>query len=180
MRANMTLRDVYRSSTVKRWGIVAISKEQSVAEHTFQVTMIASRLCDMMGENAVVRAQVIEYALVHDMAEVLTGDMATPLKDFIGEEAKARLGKFEESILVLGRPIDTGDRVKWIVKIADLVEAIAFLNQHSITEHGKQVAEYLREKLYKVSEEYGIQALEELEQSKMVTLDRVISGDVKQ
>jgi 5'-deoxynucleotidase YfbR-like HD superfamily hydrolase len=169
---------VYRSSTVKRWGIVAISKEQSVAEHTFQVTMIASRLCDMMGESEVVRGQVIEYALVHDMAEVLTGDMATPLKDFIGPEAKARLEKFEEQILVLGRSIETGDRIKWIVKIADLVEAITFLNQHSITEHGKQVAGYLREKLDRVSAEYGTKALDEIENSEMVTLDRVINNAV--
>lgn len=145
---NMNLRDVYRSSDVTRWGIVKVARNQSVAEHSFQVAMIASRICDLMGEHHSFKDNVVALALVHDLPEVITGDLASPLKGLLGDEARHRLEEFEASITVLGHKVpQRPSKASYVVKAADLIEAIAFLDQNAMTDHGSWVQQKLREDL---------------------------------
>lgn len=137
---NLNLKDVYRATDVNRWGIVKVARNQSIAEHSFQVAMIASRICDLLGEHQCFKDNVVWRALTHDLTEVLTGDLASPLKPLLGDEAQARLKSFEQSITILGLPQAQGEsKAQQVVKAADLIEAIAFLDQNAMTSHGEWV-----------------------------------------
>lgn len=72
-----------RMKHINRWGLMRNVDPENDAEHTTQVAFIAHALCTI----AVVRygaqidsGYVSELALFHDVGEVLTGDLATPIK----------------------------------------------------------------------------------------------------
>lgn len=95
-----------RLSIVKRWGIVKVSREQSVAEHSYNVAVITKRLCVKMFENW--REWYINFmveAIEHDQDEVYTGDIPSPCKTFSSNTSP-------------------------IVKLADLIEAYAFIKHN--------------------------------------------------
>jgi 5'-deoxynucleotidase YfbR-like HD superfamily hydrolase len=131
--------DLLRMSTVKRWQIVDVARPQSVAEHTFNVIAIALRLAqqvvhdnDISGmlEDEYTR-KVMMYAFIHDMAEVVTGDIPTPVKSFlsIGEKLKEIENRF--TYLGVGPTDDDfDDDVVSIVKSADMIEALLYLSQN--------------------------------------------------
>lgn len=144
MSIDLTLKDTYRATDVNRWQIVKTQRQQSVAEHSFQVALIASRLCDLLDLSEEIRCRVVWYSLVHDLPEVLTGDLSTPLKRMLGTEAMDKLKAFEDTITVAGRPIALGqgktpDVIRLVVKVADLIEAVAFLEQNATTGHGRDI-----------------------------------------
>lgn len=85
---------------VKRWGIAPMRREQSVAEHTFRVVIIARALCWALQRSDIVGV-VTGIALAHDADEVMTGDMPGPGK-------KVQWPKLDE--------------MHRIVKVADAIE----------------------------------------------------------
>jgi 5'-deoxynucleotidase YfbR-like HD superfamily hydrolase len=144
MTIELTLKDAYRATDVHRWQIVKTQRQQSVAEHSFQVALIASRLCDLLEMSEEIRCRVVWYSLIHDLPEVLTGDLSTPLKRMLGDEAMNKLKAFEDTITVAGRPIALGqgktpEVIRLVVKVADLIEAVAFLDQNATTDHGRNI-----------------------------------------
>lgn len=170
---NLNLRDIYRSADVKRWQIVKIARPQSVAEHSFMVAMIAARICEI--EGLVFRDAVIAHALTHDLAEVVTGDVASPLKKVLGE-GLSNLNKFEDRVVVGGFkdvPPFSHEIVHEIVKVADLIEAVKFLRENAMSDHGRDV----EAKIYKRIREYGVpayeQALNEILSAKQTYLDEI-------
>ncbi|NKB67612.1 MAG: 5'-deoxynucleotidase [Candidatus Latescibacteria bacterium] len=74
-----------KMKSVKRWGLMRNTFEENIQEHSYQVTIIAHAL-------ALIRRQVFHrpvdverilvLALYHDISEVITGDLATPIKTF--------------------------------------------------------------------------------------------------
>lgn len=148
---DLTLRDAYRTSDVERWSIVRTRRRQTVAEHSYHVAMIAMRLADLLGMPEESRGEVLWAALTHDMAEVLTGDMATPLKDLLGPSVNAELHKLEENISVNGRSLGPNKLgiIQDLIKIADLVEAVAFISQHGAGSHARQVGAKLAARVRK-------------------------------
>lgn len=148
---NLNLKDCYRSCSVTRWQIVKTVKNQSLSEHSYQVALITKRLCQLYCESEEFTNQAVWYALTHDMAEVLTGDLASPLKKLLGPMALKNLSELEGSIKVLGNsPLPGTSRdseIRKVVKIADIIEAIAFLTQEASTNHGWSVMSHLQERL---------------------------------
>lgn len=72
-----------RMKLIDRWALMRNSSTEDVAQHTMQVAMIAHALCiienkmfggDYNAEHAAV------LALYHESAEVVTGDLPTPVK----------------------------------------------------------------------------------------------------
>ena len=137
--SELKLKDILRAQNVKRWVIVNTSRNQSLAEHSFNVIAITRELCNRLNVND---ARAMKYAFDHDLDEILTGDIPTP--------AKKRLG------------IDTGDGYEGkslvecsdleiaVVKVADVLEAILFIEENGVGQHASEVMQYLREKLDKV------------------------------
>ena len=138
---DLTVRDVYRAGDVDRWQIVRTARRQSIAEHSYNVAMIVRVLCKRLGCPP---DEAVAYALVHDLPEVVTGDIATPLKRVIGE---GLLQGVEGHITVGGDPIDADNQVKWIVKQADLIEAAKFLEENACDEYGRQVLNQIKARL---------------------------------
>lgn len=179
----MNLRDCYRASDVKRWQIVKTYKQQSVAEHSYQVALIATRICDIM-ENTYpgnmplnFKQEVLWYALIHDMPEVLTGDLATPLKTLLGVQARGTLDDFESKISILGHELnccsDTS-LVAYVVKLADRIEAVAFLNHNAATPHGIRIMNRIKNKLVEMNDRTVDMVLEEILNGRETTLDDYI------
>lgn len=68
---------------IKRWGLMRNSVEEDVAQHSWEVAVIAHALAvirrDVLGL-AIDPNAVATRALFHDAAEAITGDLPTPVK----------------------------------------------------------------------------------------------------
>lgn len=139
------IRDQLRLSTIPRWQIVDLDRQQSVAEHTLGVMMIAMdivrewkdiRETRYVGEELAyvdfqeVERVVMQSALYHDLPEIYTGDIPTPMKQAMGPEAMERIKQIERSFLP--KPVASG-REAVIIKCADIIEGMHFL----APEHGR-------------------------------------------
>ena len=74
-----------RMKLIKRWGLRHNTREENDQEHSLQVAMIAHALAvyknRRYGGNVDVE-KVLLYALYPEAAEVITGDLASPIKYF--------------------------------------------------------------------------------------------------
>ena len=126
----LTLAEIMRASNVARWGIVNVSKPQSVAEHTFNVTMMVRALCKRLGVDDDV---LIKAALEHDLDEVIYGDMPSPMK----AEMKAKGVDVNE--LVGNKMRELTPQQEGILKVCDLLESVVYLKDHAIGKHAREV-----------------------------------------
>ena len=72
-----------RMKYIKRWQLMRSTRKENIMEHSQSVTMLAHALVtihnDVYGGNADV-AKTVLYAMYHEVSEVLTGDLPTPIK----------------------------------------------------------------------------------------------------
>lgn len=100
-----------RAAGVKRWHIIEVSREQNLAEHQFNVTMIARRIGEMCGLTESELNALAWGALNHDQHEIDDGD--TP--------STAKSEKPLEKLLV-----------PRIIQVADKMEALWFIQHRHI------------------------------------------------
>ena len=81
-----------RMKHIKRWGLMRNTWEENIQEHSLQVAMISHAIAIInnkkFGGNADLKL-VLELAVYHEASEVITGDLATPIKYFNKEIKKA-------------------------------------------------------------------------------------------
>ena len=80
---------------IRRWGLMKNTAEENIMEHSWQVATIAHGLAVIKNElfNGDVDAEHIAMlALYHETGEVITGDVATPIKYF-NPEVKNAIGE---------------------------------------------------------------------------------------
>jgi len=110
---------------VERWNVAPRLHRQSVAEHSYFVTLYASTICDKLDLVEWEALSVLEYALRHDLAEIVTGDSPGPAKRATTDPMK--LAEFENSFLeTIGEAEaarNVSSRVKSVIKAADTLEA---------------------------------------------------------
>ncbi len=86
-----------RMKHIKRWGLMRNTREENIQEHSLQTAMIAHGLAliknRMFGGN-VDAERVLALAVYHEAGEVITGDLATPIKYF-NPEIKAAYKQIE-------------------------------------------------------------------------------------
>jgi 5'-deoxynucleotidase len=74
-----------RMRLIKRWSLRRSTIEENDQEHSLQVAMIAHALA-VIGRKRFAtpydEALVLKYAIYHEAAEVITGDLASPIKYF--------------------------------------------------------------------------------------------------
>lgn len=77
-----------RMKHIKRWGLMRNTREENIQEHSLQTAMIAHALAlirnTQFGGN-VDAQRVLALAVYHEAGEVITGDLATPIKYFSPE-----------------------------------------------------------------------------------------------
>lgn len=133
----MKINDILRASGVTRWHIVRTVRPQSLAEHTFDVVMIARAIAKIAGVDDY---EIIKAALLHDLDEIVTGDIPTPTKQ------KARDNGFEINDLyksVTGRQLGTDEAT--IIHLADKMADLYWLWLHALGPHSNQVYETMAE-----------------------------------
>lgn len=74
---------LFRLRFINRWSLMRQVFPENVAEHTFDVAVLTHALCtigrDVYGKQ-VDAGRAVTLALFHDVSEVITGDIATPVK----------------------------------------------------------------------------------------------------
>ncbi len=74
-----------RMKHIKRWGLRRSTHEENDMEHSLLVAMIAHALGELRAQrhhDDVDMGRLLEYAVFHEAAEVITGDLASPIKYF--------------------------------------------------------------------------------------------------
>lgn len=77
---------------IKRWGLMRNTREENIQEHSLQTAMIAHALALIKNKYYGGEADaehVMALAVFHEAGEVITGDLATPIKYFNPEIKKA-------------------------------------------------------------------------------------------
>ena len=74
-----------RMKYIKRWSLMRSTREETIMEHTQQVTVLSHALAliknKIYGGNLNIE-KVLLYATYHETGEVITGDLPTPIKYF--------------------------------------------------------------------------------------------------
>lgn len=134
---SFSIANVGHSSYVTRWHSVDCHSHQSIADHQYKVTMFARYLASVIDPNMSTKnlLDLTDLCLLHDLPEVLTGDMATPLKRWL----EARFPKGESPIDLLeeklcapyaaARDETRNTYIAVIAKLADIMDAIYFIGK---------------------------------------------------
>lgn len=130
-----------RMKYINRWGLMRNTEKENVKEHSLDVAIIAHALAvinnTVFGGN-VDAGRTALMAIYHDMSEIITGDMPTPVKynnsgiisayKEIEEEANRRLldrlpEKMRPAYEDIFFPNETDEYIKKLVKAADKISA---------------------------------------------------------
>lgn len=163
------IQDIARSSTVTRWHSVNCLRYPSIAEHSYLVTMYAREILKRINPNATAEEKLLllEYCNFHDLPEVLTGDMATPIKRMLESyfpDGESPLDKIEEELCPEYKELKSkisGTYLGVVAKLADVMEAVKFI--------------YVEGKSYIQKQEQNREIVESMQQ-----LTRVISESFKE
>jgi len=130
---------------IVRWQGHKTLMKESVAQHTFSVTLYARVLAESIFplEDFETKLRIADYALLHDFDEVITGDVGhsvkynktngsrirEELKEFISVEIMEKFNnkKPEEKFFIINTIQNISPPVKKIVKLADWLSMVSFL-----------------------------------------------------
>lgn len=119
----MKMCDLMRLQHTQRWTIVPTTRPQSVAEHSFNVSVIALRIARYSPVSFNL-ATLREGALMHDATEAILGDIPTPTK------SKMRDMGFDPNSLdftICGTMSSLPCHYEFVIKAADILDGIHFL-----------------------------------------------------
>lgn len=118
------------SRNVWRWSIVSMDRRQSVAEHTYLVTVLGLLFYDqcMYQHSVLERSRLVMYMLEHDADEALLGDIPTPVKQAIEARYPGLLDVIRADMGAAGHNSHgfKNTAAGLLVTIADIAEALMF------------------------------------------------------
>jgi 5'-deoxynucleotidase len=130
-----------RMKFIQRWGLMRNTRTENIQEHSLEVAIIAHALAIIRNkyfQGNVNPERVMALAVFHEAGEVITGDLATPIKYFNPEIEKAyrQIEQVAKEKLLKMLPedlrteydwllfIQESDRANWqLVKAADKISA---------------------------------------------------------
>lgn len=150
---DMTIEDQLIAGRVKRWHTVSVLRQQNIAEHSFMVMLIATEILkrtgvdvDQLGAiHGEAGYMVLRWAMWHDLVEIRTGDLPTPMKQKLAAISPNLISEIEEEFSPYFKRVSstTDGYVKSVVKLADLIEAVTFMRDNMVDDHGGRVVQYL-------------------------------------
>ena len=118
---------------IKRWGLMRNIRDENIQEHSLQAAMIAHALAvikNTLYGGDIDAEHVMALAVYHEAGEVITGDLATPIKYFNPEikEAYKNIEHVAEKKLVAMLPEEIrGTYEELILKREDDAECYAII-----------------------------------------------------
>lgn len=120
---------VMRLHAVKRWHMIDTTRQQTLAEHSANVALLAMMIAMtspifLFNTGPIVAAA----ALVHDIPEAFTGDIPTHTKKHL-----TGLDNLEESVThPIFAPMNISAATALLIKICDLADGIRFIRLHGV------------------------------------------------
>ena len=132
-----------RLHAVKRWHMIDTTRQQTLAEHSANVALLAYYIAVTSPEMFFGPAQGISaYALVHDLAEVFTGDVPSHSKRYL-----TGVGELEERVLPRMFQIEHTRNTRLMVKLCDLADGIRFVRLCGVDGTARHAKEGLEKQL---------------------------------
>ena len=102
---------VFRSKSINRWGLMRNISYETLSEHCYEVSVLSHALAligNTFFDKKYNECKISTAALYHDMSEILTGDLPTPVKYYNSEikNAYKKIEKTAENILLNLLPND--------------------------------------------------------------------------
>ena len=160
-----------RMKLINRWPLMRNVRTENVQEHSLQVAMVAHSLALIRNKyfgGQLDPNEVATIAMFHDVSEVLTGDLPTPVKysnPSIRDEYK-KIEKLAEKRLINMAPEDFhddyaklidhhyhSDDIQFFVKAADVI--CAYLKSLEELSAGNRVFELAKKRLDKMLKDYN-------------------------
>jgi len=140
-RRDMTLvKNQLLLQDIKRWHIVPTVVQQTVADHTYGVMVIALKLCSFLPRGCPVDPYaVLLEAMSHDMGEVGFGDVPSRERDTADEDAVLEWIKLNIT--------------QRIVKLADMLEMSFTLERIAPTARGKAISTHFQKRCLQLLKE---------------------------
>ena len=132
-----------RMKHIRRWGLMRNTRDENIQEHSLQAAMIAHALAviknKLFGGN-VDAERVMALAVYHEVGEVITGDLATPIKYFNPEikYAYKEIERVAEEKLLRMLPDELRGEFEPLVKQREDDEA------HAIVKAADKICAYLK------------------------------------
>lgn len=162
----MDIEKQLRTGHVRRWHIVAVSREQSIAEHMHRVGIIAEqilRILDRYSWDSNLTINVMRWAHIHDRSEVVTGDTPTPAKTAMwqaSEVGRDSNGVVDPLARITALIDPEAEELRQcvehdqplagaIVKLADLIEAMNYIGIFGCGQHARETWEEIQQKAYR-------------------------------
>lgn len=152
----INIQDILRAGYVKRWNIVNTTRQQTLAEHLFNVAAISEHLLTELNLFDM-RDIILSWALVHDVPEVVCGDTPTPTKmrmvenefdmETIYNQIDSNYKMTRSMAIERGIPYD-------LVKLADVMEGIHFLVENGVGNHAKSIATKMTKRMHVLIEDF--------------------------
>ena len=133
---------IARMGSMLRWSLMRNVKQEDLKQHSYDVAVIAHALAVIRYEFFPAQEQLdpnlaVTYALFHDTAEVFTGDIPTPIKQFGGGMVKDiadHLEKMAVNKLIMSLPdelrrpyrdvFEIPEEYRGVIKAADRLSAL--------------------------------------------------------
>lgn len=131
---------VMRFHAVKRWHMIDTTRTQTLAEHSANVAVLAYHIAHTAPGMFFGPAEnVVAAALMHDMAEVFTGDFPSHSKKHL-----FGINDLEEKVLPPSFVIPQSPETELMIKLCDLADGIRFIRLHGVdvtARHAKEGTE---------------------------------------
>ncbi len=88
-----------RMKYISRWGLMRNTRTENIAEHSLETAIITHLLCELRNRRfggSVDVSKAVLTAVYHDVPEIITGDLPTPVK-YYDPEIKSAYKRVEEA-----------------------------------------------------------------------------------
>lgn len=143
----MNINDIFKTNYIKRWQIIETFKNQSIAEHMYNTTLLAYLIIKKLNIRLDIndKYDLIQYILMHDMAEIKIGDIPSTVEGIDKEKLNKEFWKDKKI-----RPGQLTTNLYHFYKLCDILESYIFIKKEG--RKGKEksnVIKHLRKKLDK-------------------------------
>lgn len=120
---------VQRMQAVKRWHMIDTTRQQTLAEHSANVALLAWYIATTApGMHFGPSDRIASVALRHDLAEVFTGDIPSHSKRHL-----TGLKELEKAVLpFVFESDDVSPDIHLLIKLCDLADGIRFVRLHGV------------------------------------------------